>query len=396
MRVIRIIALVITSAAPALAQSDVTIKAHTVIDGKGQSMTDAVVTVRDGKIVRVGPASGPVTIDLGNMTLLPGFIDTHVHIGWHFDTDGRYHAGPEPAEQAALYGAENAYVTLMAGFTTVQSVGATSDKPLREAIARGVLPGPRLLTSLGQVSNPKMTVEDIRADIRKKKADGADLIKIFASASIRDGGAPTMSQEQMDAACGEAKAQGLRTLVHAHSPESMKRTAMAGCTQLEHGSLADAASLKLLADKGVWFDPNIGVVIQNYLANKPHFLGIGNYNEEGFAYMEKAIPLNRTMYAQALKTPGLKMVMGTDAVAGAHGHNVRETLERIKQGQKPMSAIMEMTSLAAESMALDKVTGSIAAGLAADLVAVDGNPLTDAASLERVRFVMRNGNVYKR
>src|SRR4030095_1075401 len=111
---------------------------------------------------------------------------------------------------------------------------------------------------------------------------------------------------------------------------------------------------------------------------------------EGFAYMEKAIPLNRTMYAQALKTPGLKMVMGTDAVAGAHGHNVRETIERIKQGQKPMAAIMEMTSLAAESMALDKGPGSIAAGVAAELGAVDGNPLTDAASLERVRFVMRN------
>ncbi len=144
--------------------------------------------------------------------------------------------------------------------------------------------------------------------------------------------------------------RGLRAVVHAHSPESMKRTAMAGCTQVEHGSLADAESLKLLADKGVWFDPNIGVVIQNYLENKAHFLGIGNYNEEGFAYMEKAIPLNRTMYAQALKTPGLKMVMGTDAVAGAHGHNVRETIERIRQGQKPMAAIMEMTSLAAESM----------------------------------------------
>jgi imidazolonepropionase-like amidohydrolase len=396
MRIIRVITLVIASAAPAFAQSDVTIKARTVIDGKGQSMNDAVVTVRDGKIISVGKVSGPVTIDLGGLTLMPGFIDTHVHIGWHFDEKGRYHSGPEAADQAALYGAENAFTTLMAGFTTVQSLGAMSDKPLREALARGIIPGPRLLTSLGQISNPKMTVEAIRADVQKKKADGADVIKIFASASIRDGGAPTMSQEQMDAACGEAKAQGLRAVVHAHSPESMKRTAMAGCTQVEHGSLADAESLKLLADKGVWFDPNIGVVIQNYLENKAHFLGIGNYNEEGFAYMEKAIPLNRTMFAQALKTPGLKMVMGTDAVAGAHGHNVRETIERIRQGQKPMAAIMEMTSLAAESMGLDKVTGAIAAGLAADLVAVDGNPITDSAAFERVRFVMRDGKVYKR
>ena len=108
------------------------------------------MSIKDGKIASVGAGRcGTPTIDLGNLTLLPGFIDTHVHIGWHFDDKGRYHSGPEPAEQAALYGAENAYVTLMAGFTTVQSVGAASDKPLRDAIKRGVLPGPRILSSLG-------------------------------------------------------------------------------------------------------------------------------------------------------------------------------------------------------------------------------------------------------
>ena len=106
----------------------------------------------------------------------------------------------------------------MAGFTTVQSVGAVSDKPLRDAIARGILPGPRMLTSLGSVTNAKWTPTQIREDIQKKKAAGADLIKIFASASIRDGGTPTLSQEQVDAACGEARAQGLRAMVHAHAP----------------------------------------------------------------------------------------------------------------------------------------------------------------------------------
>jgi imidazolonepropionase-like amidohydrolase len=258
MTLVNVISLIIAATTSAFAQSNgVTVKARLLLDGKGQTMNDAVVTVRDGKIVRVASASGPVTIDLGGLTLLPGFIDTHVHIGWHFDAKGRYHAGPEPADQAALYGAENAYVTLMAGFTTVQSVGAASDKPLREALARGVIPGPRLLTSLGQVSNPKLTPDEIRADIRRKKADGADLIKIFASASIRDGGVPTLSQEQVDAACGEARAQGLRSMVHAHSPESMMRAARARCTVVEHGGLADAAALEALAAAGVWFDPNI-------------------------------------------------------------------------------------------------------------------------------------------
>ena len=373
-----------------------TIRARQVIDGRGGVTSNAMVTIRDGKIVSVGPASGTPTIDLGNLTLMPGFIDTHVHIGWHFDANGRYHSGPEPAEQAALYGAENAYVTLMNGFTTVQSVGAMSDKALRDAINRGVLPGPRILSSLGQISNAKMTPDQIRERIRELKANGADLIKVFASMSIRDGGAPTMSQEQMDAACGEARAQGLRTLVHAHSPESMLRSARAKCTQVEHGGLANAAALKALADGGIYFDPNIGLVIQNYLENKSRFMGIGNYNEEGFASMEKALALGPPMFKMAINTPGLKIVMGTDAVAGAHGQNAREPIERVKAGQNPMDAIRGMTSIAAESMGLGKEIGAIAAGLNADLVAIDGDPLQDITALRRVRFVMRNGKVYKR
>ena len=373
-----------------------TIRAATVIDGRGGVARNTTVSVVDGKIASVGAISGAPTIDLGNLTLLPGFIDTHVHIGWHFDDKGRYHSGPEPAEQAALYGAENAYVTLMAGFTTVQSVGSMSDKPLRDAINRGVLPGPRILSSLGQVSNAKWTPEQIREAIRRLKGEGADLIKIFASASIRDGGVPTLSQEQVDAACGEARAQGLRSMVHAHSPESMLRAARAKCTVVEHGGLANAEALKALADSGVYFDPNIGLVTQNYLENRARFLGTGNYTEEGFASMEKALGLRGPMFTTAIKTPGLKIVMGTDAVAGAHGQNAREALERVKTGQRPMDAIVGMTSLAAESMNLDKELGAIAIGLNADLVAVDGDPLQDITALQRVRFVMRNGKVYKK
>jgi len=374
----------------------VTIRAGRLIDGRGGVANDVTIAIKDGKIASAANAGGAVTYDLSNLTLLPGFIDTHVHIGWHFDAKGRYHAGPEPPEQAALYGAENAWVTLQAGFTTVQSVGAASDKPLRDAIARGVLPGPRILTSLGSVSNAKWTVEQIREDIRKKKADGADLIKIFASASIRDGGTPTLSQAQLDAACGEARAQGLRSMVHAHSPESMLRAARAKCTVVEHGGLANAEALKALADAGVYFDPNIGLVTQNYLENKARFLGIGNYTEEGFSAMEKALGFKDAMFSAALKTPALKMVMGTDAVAGAHGQNAREPIERVKSGQQPMAALIGMTSLAAESMGLDKVIGTIAAGYNADLVAVEGDPRVDITALHRVRFVMKDGKVYKR
>lgn len=373
----------------------ITLRAPLLIDGRGGSRPNAMVTVSGGKITAVGAAAGPATFNLDGLTLLPGFIDTHVHIGWHFDENNRFVSGPEAEDVAALYGAENAYTTLLAGFTTVQSVGARSDKALRAALARGILPGPRLLSSLGQIANPKMTPAELRAAVQTFKADGADLVKIFASASIRDGGVPTLSQEQLDAACGEAKAQGLRSMVHAHAAEAMMRAARAGCTVVEHGGLATPEALALLAEKGVWFDPNIGLVTQNYLENKAKFLGIGNYTEAGFASMEKALGMKDTMFTAALKTTGLKMTMGTDAVAGAHGQNVREILERVRSGMTPMAAIRSLTSMSAESMNLQDEIGAIAPGLQADLVAVEGNPLTDITALQRVRFVMRGGRVYK-
>ena len=361
------------------------------------AISNAHVSIKDGKIVSVGAASGAPTVDLGNLTLLPGFIDTHVHIGWHFDDKGRYHSGPEPADQAALYGAENAYVTLMAGFTTVQSVGAASDKPLRDAINRGVLPGPRILSSLGQISNAKWTPEQIREQIRKLKADGADLIKIFASASIRDGGVPTLSQEQVDAACGEARAQGLRSMVHAHSPESMLRAARAQVhrrrarrPRQRRGAEGAGRRRRLLRSE-----------------HRPRHAELSR--EQASASSASAITPRRASRRwkrrsacaarcsrRRSRPPGLKIVMGTDAVAGAHGQNAREPIERVKVGQKPMDAIVGMTSLAAQSMGLDKELGAIAAGLNADLVAIEGDPLQDITALQRVRFVMRNGKVYKR
>jgi len=397
MRIALLAALILFATADLRSQNPGTIiRAGRLLDGRGGIATNVDIAIKDGKIVSVGAPSGQATENLSTLTVMPGFVDTHVHIGWHFDANGRYHAGPEPPDQAALYGAENAWVTLMAGVTTVQSVGAASDKPLRDAINRGVLPGPRILTSLGSIGNAKWTVDQIREDIRRKKADGADLIKIFASASIRDGGVPTLSQEQVDAACGESRAQGLRSMVHAHSPESMMRAARARCTVVEHGGLANAEALKALADAGVYFDPNIGLVTQNYLENRKRFLGIGNYTEEGFASMEKALGLKDAMFAAALKTPNLKMVMGTDAVAGAHGQNAREPIERVRSGQPPMAAIVGMTSLAAESMGLGKQIGTIAPGFNADIVAVEGDPRVDITALQRVRFVMKDGKVYKR
>jgi imidazolonepropionase-like amidohydrolase len=386
-------------AGPTLLAQSQTIRIHaaTVIDGSGKTLRNATIVVQGSKITSVETGNtANATYDLGQLTVMPGMIDVHSHVAWHFDKDGRYAARAGSPSQEILYSAENAYVTLLAGFTTIQSPGSASDVELREAIARGVLPGPRVLTSIRQLNERSGTPDEIRQTVRQLKADGADVIKIFASASIRDGGKQTMTDEQLQAACGEAKTIGIRTMVHAHSPESIKASVNAGCQQIEHGVFATDEVLTLMADKGVYFDPNVGVVLQNYLKNKTHFLGIGNYNEEGFAYMEKGLKINAEMIKKAVATPKLLMVMGTDAVAGAHGHNADEIVERVRQGnQKPMDALIGATSLAAKSLNLDKTIGTLAAGYEADLIAIDGDPAADISAVTRVAFVMKGGTVYK-
>jgi imidazolonepropionase-like amidohydrolase len=252
---------------------------------------------------------------------------------------GRYAARPGSPAQEILYSAENAYVTLLAGFTTIQSPGQANDVELRDAIARGMLPGPRIPHLDPAAQRAQRQSDEIREKVRQLKTDGADVIKIFASASIREGGKQTMTDAQLQAACGEAKAIGIRTMVHAHSTESVKATVNAGCDQVEHGALIDQEALTLMAAKGVYFDPNVGVVLQNYLSNKAKFLGIGNYNEEGFAYMEKGLALNAAMMKKAATTPNLKLVLGTDAVAGRARPQRRRDRRAGRQGnQRPMDA----------------------------------------------------------
>lgn len=378
------------------AQDAVVIRAGTLLDGRGGTQRDVAVVVRGATIDRINTApAGTPTYDLRRLTLLPGLIDTHVHIGWHFGEDGRFAPrGATPAEEA-LYGAENAWATLQAGITTVQSVGAPSDVPLRDAINRGVLPGPRILTSTGSIGDAKLSNGELRAAVRTFKTAGADLIKVFASRSIRDGGAQTLSTDQLVAICSEATLVGLRTMVHAHSPESMRSAATAGCTQVEHGVFATPEVLRYLAERGTYFDPNIGLVLQNYLRNKDRFLGVGNYDAEGFAHMERAIPINFRMIKEAARIDGLKLVFGTDAVAGAHGRNADEIVVRVEQGQPAMDAIVSATSRAAESMGLQREIGAVAPGMQADLIAVDGDPLQDITALRRVVFVMKGGRVVR-
>jgi imidazolonepropionase-like amidohydrolase len=398
MKFARLFVLCCLATIPACTQEmPIVIRAGTLLDGRGHTAHNVHIVVQGGKIIRVGPnetATGAPVYDLSRLTVMPGWIDLHDHVVWHFGPNGRFEDKSETPAQGTLAEAANAYVTLMAGFTTIQSVGSPEDEDLRAAIARDALPGPRFLTSLEPIADARLSPEQIREIVRKRKAEGADLIKIFASKSIREGGGRTLSDEQLQAACGEASAQRLRTLVHAYGP-AVGASARAGCTEVEHGTFATQEDLDAMAAHGTYFDPQVGLVIHNYLDNKPKFLGVGNYTEEGFAKMVEVLPSIAEMFKHALTTKNLKIVFGTDAVAGAHGRNAEEFIYRVQAGQDPMDALVAAQSRVAESLRLQDEIGAIAPGMQADIIALDGDPLKDITAVRRVVFVMKGGKVYR-
>ena len=382
---------------PPSAEKVLTLRVGGLVDGAGGRRGATDVVVRGSRIVRIGgPAEGAV-YDLSRLVLMPGGIDTHVHIASHFDADGKAHntlTGRESADEAILHAAGNAYRTLLAGLTTVQSMGDPGDRVLREALSRGAFPGPRLLTSYAWVTEGDEAA--LRAAVGERVDAGADLVKIFASKSIREGGVPTLTPAQLRAACGEAKRRGRRAVGHAHAAEAIPRAAAAGCTTVEHGALADDAALGAMAAAGLFYDPNVHLVFQNYFDHQDRFLGQGNYTAEGFAQMRKAAADMVGVFRRALATPGLKTVFGTDAVAGAHGRNWEELIFRVeKGGQDPMAALVSATSLAAASLGLADRIGTLAPGMEADLVGVSGDPSRDITALRRVHFVMKGGVVHR-
>lgn len=384
----------------ASSRSRIVIAASTVLDGKGRVLRDTRIVIEGTKIVAVEkeqPKAGAVDYDLRGLTVLPGWIDAHVHIAWSFGKDGKNMNEGSATPEAAYAAASNAWLTLMAGFTTVQNLG--SAVPLRDAIAKGQLPGPRILTGIEPLMGKGAetgTPEEIRAYVRKQKQAGSDVIKIFASGGMLRG-AMTLSEEQLAVACDEAKKQGLRSVVHAFR-DAVPAAARAGCTQIEHGLGATDADLKLMAERGTYFDPQGGLLLENYLSNREKYVGTPYFPTtiEGFAPMEKILPMNHDLMRRAAKIRGLKIVFGTDAVAGMHGRNAEEFVIRVREcGVDPMAAMVSANSLGAEAIRMSGQIGSVAPGLQADLIALDGDPLKDITAVRRVVFVMKGGVVYK-
>ena len=389
-----------------LAGQDVILRAVRAYDRHGQAITPAVVHVRDGRIVAVGSAVTPAgarEVDLGSATLLPGLVDAHVHITNHFDARG------ERASATSLYGARAARALLLSGFTTVRTLGSPdfADVDLRDAIAEGLVPGPRLLVSGEGITDGPGTVAaegaragrgeapateaELRAAVRERIEGGADWVKIFASQSSRAGGRPTYSQQQLAWMVDEAGKAGVPVAAHAHAAEAARRAVMAGARTIEHGALLDEETLALMRDHGVYYSPNL-YLSEYYLSHGDDF----GYTEEQLAWTARLLPPRTEIFGKAADR-GVKIIHGTDANSGWvwSGDTAVEFVRRVAAGQSPRDALVSATSLAAEALAMEDEIGDLRAGLLADVVAVDGDPLADIGALRRVVFVMKDGTIYR-
>jgi imidazolonepropionase-like amidohydrolase len=373
----------------------IVIQTSTILDGKGGVLKDQQIVIEGSEIRAVAAGNAKADYDLRGMTVMPGWIDTHIHLNWHLDAKNKSVNNGGKPEDMALATAADAWITLAAGFTTVQSVGALVDGNVRDFVNRGLLPGPRILTSLRQIqgTNQDKTRPDpeaLRSLVRKIKDEGADVIKLFATTGLGAGGDQSMTDEQIQAVCSEAKAVGLRSVVHAIGDAGARGAVLAGCTSIEHGTFIKDETLDLMAQRGTFFDPNL-LVLHNYLDNRQSY----TFPAASLATIEKGIAPTEDVLRRA-RAHHVKVVFGTDAVAGSHGCNAEEFIYRVRDAHdKPMDAVISATSVSAESLGLGREIGTIAPGLQADLVATDGNPLEDITAVRRVVFVMKAGKLYR-
>lgn len=376
--------------AATLGAQTIVIQTSTILDGRGGVLKNRQIVVEGSKIRSVAAGNAKATYDLRGLTVMPGWIDTHTHLNWHLDANNKSVSGGGKPEQMALETAGDAYITLNGGFTTVQSVGSAIDAPVRDIVARGLIPGPRILTSLRQIQANAGDPEALRALVRRTKAEGADVIKLFATSGLGAGGDQTMTDEQIQAVCSEATAVGLRSVVHAIGDTGARAAVLAGCTSIEHGTFLSDQTLDLMVQRGTFFDPNL-LVLHNYLDNRAAF----TFTDAQLQTIEKGIAPTEDVIRRA-RARNVRLSFGTDAVAGSHGRNAEEFIYRVRDAhEKPMDALISATSRSAESLGLSDTIGTLAPGYEADLVATDGNPLDDITAVRRVVFVMKAGKVYR-
>jgi imidazolonepropionase-like amidohydrolase len=398
---------------------EIALRTGLAIDGQGRPIRDAVILVRDNRIVAVqrdlAIPSGARVVDLRGYTVLPGMMDLHVHITNHFDSQGRARAAStERARPAltALHAAHNAKRLLESGFTTARSLGSPDaiDVDLRDAIEAGLVPGPRLLVSSRGMTDDEVpgaygdrvkegaTPADeatIQRFVRDRLEEDVDWIKLFATRSSRAGGTPVYSREQLRWAIDEASRAGKPVSVHAHAPQGARDAVLAAdpgvVMTIEHGGLLDDSALELMAERGVYLAPNL-YQSEYYLDHAYQF----GFTQEAIDYTREFLPIRTAAFGNAVRK-GVPIVFSTDAVEGyiSSGTTAREFRRRVEAGQSAAAAIASATSVAARALGMADRLGDLRPGLLADLIAVQGDPLEDIGALERVVFVMKNGEVYK-
>jgi imidazolonepropionase-like amidohydrolase len=399
---------------------------HLIVDASKPALGPSTLIVEKGKIVRIEPGitspAGAVIVDLSGKTVLPGLIDAHVHLTsdagkpWYEGLRTKY---SEP--YAATTGLKNALITARAGFTTLRDAGGPmlASLAMRDAIAEGNFPGPRILVAgtalsiigghadgvvglapeIGDALNkadPQLGVctgaEECAKAVRLIAAKGVNVIKFMATGGVLDDGAMGLEQHftdaEMKAICDTAHQMGLKAMAHAHGARGIEAAVRAGVDSIEHGTFADDVDIKLMKEKGTYM-----VATLMAFQGLQQYLGKGIYTENTEAKARKTLgewgkALNRAYRG------GVKIALGTDAAVFPHGQNAQEIgLMVSKAGMTPRDALVAATKGGADLLGIADQTGTLDPGKSADLIAVDGDPLTDPAAVLHVAYVMAEGRV---